>query len=192
MNDDMLHITEPRPTRSDAVRNRETLLETADRLFRERGVEAVSMTAIADEAGVGKGTLYRHFTDKADLCQALLDADQRNLQERTLTRLRGSDDPVADIRWFVGEVLKFVLRNAEYLGDGQDIALAHPAHQWWRQTIRGLLEKIQPTGDLDYIADMLYVMLDARTIIYQQQTHGYDETRIHDGIITTLLCTISR
>jgi AcrR family transcriptional regulator len=81
--DEIVMYGESLPSRADALKNRALLLETARRLFSEQGVEAVSMTAIADAAGVGKGTLYRHFENKAQLCQALLDDDQRALQERT-------------------------------------------------------------------------------------------------------------
>ncbi|MEL6216458.1 MAG: helix-turn-helix domain-containing protein, partial [Pseudomonadota bacterium] len=68
------------PSRADARRNRKLLLETAQALFEANGVDAVSMTAIADAADVGKGTLYRHFPNKAALCNALLDEDMHALQ----------------------------------------------------------------------------------------------------------------
>src|SRR5262245_32542619 len=100
MNDNLL-INEPQPSRADALKNRALLLETAHRLFAEQGVENVSMTAIADAAGVGKGTLYRHFENKADLCHALLDQETRDLQERSLRRLQNMGDPLDDLAWFL-------------------------------------------------------------------------------------------
>lgn len=56
-------------------------LKAAANLFREHGVDAVSMDAIAAAAGVGKGTLFRRFGDKAGLATALLDEQERELQE---------------------------------------------------------------------------------------------------------------
>ncbi|TDB72387.1 TetR/AcrR family transcriptional regulator [Micromonospora sp. KC721] len=76
--------TSPPRERADAARNRAAVLEAAAVLFRERGVEAVSMDAVAAAAGVGKGTLFRRFGDKAGLATALLDEQERDLQEAIL------------------------------------------------------------------------------------------------------------
>jgi AcrR family transcriptional regulator len=57
--------------RSDARRNRERLLEAADAVFRERGVE-VSVGEIAEAAGLGRGTLFRNFASKDELIAAVL------------------------------------------------------------------------------------------------------------------------
>ena len=56
--------------RKDAERNRQRLLEAADAMFRERGVE-VSVGEIADAAGVGRGTLFRNFKTKDELIAAV-------------------------------------------------------------------------------------------------------------------------
>lgn len=56
--------------RKDAERNRQRVLEAADAMFRERGVE-VSVGEIADAAGVGRGTLFRNFKSKDDLIAAV-------------------------------------------------------------------------------------------------------------------------
>ncbi|SDS16671.1 TetR/AcrR family transcriptional regulator [Microlunatus soli] len=61
---------EPQPTRADAVRNREQLLTVAARAF--AGTDAdTSMRAIARQAGVGIGTLYRHFPTRESLVEAV-------------------------------------------------------------------------------------------------------------------------
>ena len=67
--------------RADAARNRRKILEAAQTLFAERGVECVSMDDVARAAHVGKGTLYRRFGDRASLAFALLDERERALQE---------------------------------------------------------------------------------------------------------------
>lgn len=59
----------PRPLRADARRNRERILEVATRAFSERGADA-SLDAIAKAAGVGPGTLYRHFPSREVLIEA--------------------------------------------------------------------------------------------------------------------------
>jgi len=59
-----------RPMRADARRNYERLLDAARKVFADQGGGA-SMEAIARQAGVGVGTLYRHFPKRIDLVEAV-------------------------------------------------------------------------------------------------------------------------
>jgi AcrR family transcriptional regulator len=61
--------TSPRPLRADARRNRDRLLDAAVRAFSQDGPD-VTLDAIAKEAGVGIGTLYRHFPTREALVEA--------------------------------------------------------------------------------------------------------------------------
>jgi AcrR family transcriptional regulator len=70
--------------RADAARNRQRILGAAETLFGQRGATNVSMEEVARAAGVGKGTLYRRFPDRAALAVALLDEHERDLQERLI------------------------------------------------------------------------------------------------------------
>ena len=72
--------TPPPKERADAARNRAAVLQAAAGLFAEHGVAAVSMDQVAAAAGVGKGTIFRRFGDKAGLAVALLDTRERELQ----------------------------------------------------------------------------------------------------------------
>jgi AcrR family transcriptional regulator len=60
-----------RVLRSDAERNRRSLLDAAEALFRERGLD-VGVAEIAQRAGVGRGTLFRNFPTKQDLIAAIV------------------------------------------------------------------------------------------------------------------------
>ena len=190
MTDNDLIINDPRPSRADAVKNRDLLLHTASKLFARLGVDAVSMTQIAQEAGVGKGTLYRHFNNKSDLCHALLDEDMRALQEQTLERLNSGESPVETLRWFLTEIVYFVDRNIELLFSATEVnnmsSLEFPAHLWWWQTIRGLLNRIGLDQDNAYFSDVLYVMVDVNTLHFQRQHHGYDLDRIISGLMAVV------
>ena len=57
--------------RADAQRNRARILEAAEVVFAAEGIE-VPVDVIAEKAGVGVGTLYRHFPTKEKLCEAIL------------------------------------------------------------------------------------------------------------------------
>ncbi|HUA05086.1 MAG TPA: TetR family transcriptional regulator [Solirubrobacteraceae bacterium] len=60
-----------RGLRADAERNRRRLLDAAEALFRERGLD-VGVAEIAERAGVGRGTLFRNFASKEDLIAAIV------------------------------------------------------------------------------------------------------------------------
>ncbi len=188
--DNIIPINSDKPIRADAVRNRRLLLDTAMKLFEEHGICDVTMSAIAKEAGVGKGTLYRHFADKAALCHALLDEDMREFQFTTINYIRDCDDAFSCLQWFLEAAAKYVAAHNELLievaNQGGVDMLSHPAHIWYRQTIAGLLGRLSLDADVSYIADMLYIMLDVQTIRFQRQVQGYDVERIVNGLHMTL------
>jgi AcrR family transcriptional regulator len=64
-------VTSTRPLRADAARNRKLLLTAAADEFAERGLDA-SVADIARRAGIGKGTVFRHFATKDDLLAAIV------------------------------------------------------------------------------------------------------------------------
>ncbi|MCL7369314.1 TetR/AcrR family transcriptional regulator [Streptomyces ardesiacus] len=84
-------MTSPRQraTRADAARNREQLLEAATRVLASSGTEA-SMRAIAREAGVGIGTLYRHFPTRESLVEAVY-------RDQVVRLTSGARDLLADM-----------------------------------------------------------------------------------------------
>ena len=82
-----------RPLRADARRNHDRLLEVADAVFAERGVAATS-DEIARAAGVGIGTVFRHFPTKEALLTAVYQARLQRLAARA-TELASADDPGA-------------------------------------------------------------------------------------------------
>ena len=74
----------PHAERADAARNRVHLLATARQMLAEQGPEKLTMDALADRAGLGKGTVFRRFGTRAGIFAALLDDDERVFQEQVL------------------------------------------------------------------------------------------------------------
>ncbi len=178
MPDESLNVIDNSRSRADAIKNRALLLATAKRLFAQQKVADVTMSAVADAAGVGKGTLYRHFENKFELSMALLDEDQRDLQDRTLRRMRDEGGTIETLQWFIAEVLLFTERNNELLcasaGENGPIgSLAHPAHWWWRVTLRGLVAQINAACNADYVADAIFVLLDVHNVYFLRHERGY-------------------
>ncbi|WP_244930291.1 TetR/AcrR family transcriptional regulator [Nocardioides sp. W7] len=66
--------------RADAKRNRERIVEVAREVFREQGYDA-SLDLVAKRAGVGAGTLYRHFPTRDDLLDAIMQSWVDRVQE---------------------------------------------------------------------------------------------------------------
>jgi AcrR family transcriptional regulator len=87
-------VTDRRAERGEATRRH--LVETATRLFAERGYEATPIELVLAEAGVSRGALYHHFVSKEALFEAALDATQAGVAVRDAARRAG--DPLGALR----------------------------------------------------------------------------------------------
>jgi AcrR family transcriptional regulator len=87
------------PPRADAVRNRARILDAAERVLVEHGT-AVSTEEIAKAAGVGIGTLFRHFPTKEELIRGVFEARLRRLAADA-TRLAEEGDPATALETFL-------------------------------------------------------------------------------------------
>lgn len=81
---DKAPAADAKPMRADARRNYERLVEAARKVFADQGGQA-SMEAIAKQAGVGVGTLYRHFPKRIDVVEAVYRSDVDTLVEAAET-----------------------------------------------------------------------------------------------------------
>jgi AcrR family transcriptional regulator len=92
-----MNISTPNPMRADARRNRQRLLDVAHEVFAAGGLDA-PLDEIARRAGVGIGTLYRHFRTRDELVEALVAADLERISQMA-DDLLTSTDPDALDRW---------------------------------------------------------------------------------------------
>ena len=74
----------PHAERADAARNRRHLLATAREILAEQGADRLTMDGLAEQAGLGKGTVFRRFGTRAGIFAALLDDDERAFQQQVL------------------------------------------------------------------------------------------------------------
>jgi AcrR family transcriptional regulator len=88
-----------RPTRSDARRNRERLLQVATAAFATADGRPVSLESIAREAGVGIGTLYRHFPSREALVEAIYRAELAEVAAAAEKLLQRHPPSTALRRW---------------------------------------------------------------------------------------------
>ncbi|MBG0819363.1 TetR/AcrR family transcriptional regulator [Planomonospora sp. ID91781] len=178
--------------RADAARNRLKVLSAAARLFRERGVNGVSMDAVAAEAGVGKGTLFRRFGDKSGLAAALLDERERELQEALLSGPPplGPGAPAAErLSAFVDAYLDYLLdhldlvRLSETASPGARYRIG--AYRFWRLHAAILLAEIRPGCDADPLAHALLAPLAAEHMTALAGEYG--EARAREAVRALVL-----
>src|SRR5689334_10278889 len=134
--------------RSDARRNRERLLQAATAAFTAHG-GSVSLESIAREAGVGIGTLYRHFPNREALVEAIYRAELADVAaaaEQLLTR----HPPKVALRRWMDRYASFVAAKrgmAESLHAIFDSGALVPSHT--RDSIVGAVETLLRAGGDD-------------------------------------------
>ncbi|MFI1913157.1 TetR/AcrR family transcriptional regulator [Nocardia sp. NPDC020380] len=134
--------------RADARRNRALVLAAAQRVLAERGT-SVSLAEVARQAGVGAGTVYRHFPTKIALVEAVM---QQRIDRLTAVALRhrGAPDPGAAFFAFCTEVVVSSHRNqavCDLMGeDGWPRELIRDAGTRFHTAISDLLTAAQQQG----------------------------------------------
>ncbi len=176
--------------RADAKRNRLKILEAAERLFAEHGTEAVSMDAVAEAAGVGKGTLYRRFGDRSGLARAILDERDREFQEQLIRGeppLGPGAPPVERLIAFGEGVIDLIAAHGDLIMAAQlgkaGARFAGPVYATYRIHVRGLLGDIDPRMDVDYFADVVLSSLNAEMYAFWSSDVGLDHQRIKSGFV---------
>jgi AcrR family transcriptional regulator len=175
--------------RADAARNRTAILCAAERLVTDRGVDCVTMDEVAAAAGVGKGTLFRRFGDRAGLLRALLDGPERALQEDLI---RG-EPPVGPGVPARERLIAFGHRMLDEIETHGDLLLAaeagtppgmrllHSVHAVYRAHVTALLRDVVPASDCDYLADVLLAALATEVVLYQRRALGMPLERLKEG-----------
>lgn len=165
-------LPEPRE-RSDAARNRQRILDAAERLFAERGPDSVSMDDIARAAGVGKGTLFRRFGDRANLARSVLSSHEAAFQEaliRGAPPLGPGAPPAERLVAFGRGMLGLVDAHRDLLlaaetGSPCGRYRAGP-YASYRFYVRSLLEEAAPSLDPEYTADAVLATLGAELVAH--------------------------
>ncbi len=158
--------------RADAARNRARILDAARRLMAQKPISEVCMDEVAAEAGVGKGTLYRRFADRAALCHALLDSEAVVLQQRVLAGFDLREDApwLLRLQRLFEALIDFTVKNALLLSEAHAYEkthdrYGHPAHHWQRQTVMLYLRQAVAANELKAVeyemtADFLLAPID--------------------------------
>lgn len=149
-----------KPMRPDAQRSRESILQAAKAVFAASGVDA-PVRAIAQQAGVGLGTLYRHFPQRADLIAAVFRREIDACADDAAVMAKTHPPFEALAHWMRRYAAYIATKRglAKALHSGDPAYDALPAHfdQRLRPALRGLLDTAVQAGTVrsDVEADEL-------------------------------------
>jgi AcrR family transcriptional regulator len=190
--------TSIRQERRDAIKNRQQILSAARELFATQGVDNTSMEEIGRAAGVGKGTLYRRFAHKGELCEALLEDDLTVFCTRVDTAMAESDTSqtaLSRLEWLFTQYIAMVELHIPLLAAIQEAAAGtrrhsfyqSPFYTWLHAHIVGLLTTAVAQGeavDLDVVftADTILAAVTPPLYGFQQQHRGFSRERIVVGM----------
>ena len=180
--------------RKDAARNRARILEAARGLLKTKCIREICMDDVARAAGVGKGTVYRRFEDRASLCRALLHDEAIRLQNEVL---KGFELPegtpwMKRIERLLQALMDFAMENAPLLSEAQAFdrggpnRFEHPAHAWQRDTLSLYLDRAIRAGEIGplstvVVADLVLAGLDPDLLQYHLQ-QGFGRAALEEEL----------
>ncbi|MGI5446582.1 TetR/AcrR family transcriptional regulator [Streptomyces sp. CA-243310] len=177
-----------RTERADALRNREAVLAAADALFAASGSpQSVSMDDIAAAAGVGKGTLFRRFGDRAGLIGAViasrLEPLRRAVREAQDTTGSSPRQRVADL---LDASLRFKIENRNLMTAAEDAGLSSPYraehYGWWHEVLRAALDEVPGVHDADFTAHALLAAIRADLVAHLIDERGVDAEGLRSSL----------
>ncbi|MFF4603905.1 TetR/AcrR family transcriptional regulator [Streptomyces sp. NPDC001339] len=184
------------PARADARRNRALVLQAARSAFEEEGL-GVPLGEIARRAGVGAGTVYRHFPSKEVLFRAAI-VERIELFTDTARDLADAEDPAGVFFRFLSSVVRLASRN-KALCDALEAAAAgrfEPSPrvgQDFDDALETLLGRAQQAGAVRKdvgIADLRALL--AGCLAMERARRGAEPEGGPDGRMTALMCDALR
>ncbi len=178
----------PPAERADAARNRRRILAAAARLLAERGAAALSMDEVAQAAGVGVGTVYRRFTDRAGLLYALVDQRERDFQAAFLhgpPPLGPGAGPAERLRAFLHALAERTDQQADLLLMAEadsPAARFEASYDLYHRHLAMLIGRLRPEADAAYLADALLAPFAANLFVHQRRARGMTLQRIRAGL----------
>jgi AcrR family transcriptional regulator len=185
----MSHLAAPdeRPLRADARRNREKVLSAARAVFSEHGRDA-QMDDVARRAGVGVGTVYRHFPTKEALIEALVVVAFETIAEQAQAALDIEDpwEAFASVLWRGAEIMTADRALSEVFASIPGaMESAMPTVAGLTDTVARLITRAQETGVLrqDILIDDVPMLMCGISSATKKQHQCGDAWRRHLSIV---------
>lgn len=162
-----------RRERADALKNRARILDAARKVMKKKTLDELCMDELAALAGVGKGTLYRRFEDKQALLHALLDDDERALQEDVKASFgAAARDPGEAAVTLLDKLFAFVVDHAHVLSAAEASARGAARfncapYAWRHAVITGQLARarVAEGAAAEQVADMLLATMAGEIVL---------------------------
>ncbi|WP_051235563.1 TetR/AcrR family transcriptional regulator [Marinimicrobium agarilyticum] len=149
--------SKPKRVHKSADERRSEILTVATEIFAERGYQVADMQAVADAAGVGKGTVYRYFPTKEELFTETLRFNLEQLKTEIDTARHGPSEPIEQLKEGMRAYILyfeknpnltelFVQERAEFRDKAASLYFAYASEG--RESWRGLFEEIAATYPL--------------------------------------------
>ena len=200
-----------RRTKADAMATHDKILDCAESLFVQRGVSRTALQDIADAAGVTRGAIYWHFTDKAGLFGAMLQRARMPF-ESAMQSLNesGADDPLGDLEKYAlivfrlaetdiraRRVFEIATLKVEYVDDMSAVRTrrAEMAAQWMAHTesrLRTAIESGHVDGRVDprNVALGLWALIDGLLRAWMVEPTAFGLSAEGKPIVATFLAAI--
>jgi AcrR family transcriptional regulator len=175
----------PPAERADALRNRRKILAAAAEVAGREGWAAMTVEDVAKAAGVGVGTIYRRFTDRAGLLGALVNDRELELQQAFLSGpppLGPGAPPAERIRAFLHALVdrfgeqRELLLSLETRGARIAPRSVHHTH------LAMLIRQARPAADAEFLASALLAAVSARTLQAHQRDSGRSLAQVKAGV----------
>lgn len=157
--------------RADAARNRRAVLRATEQLLAEGGGDHIALDRVAALAGVGKGTVFRRFGNRAGLLQALLEERSRELRTAVQTGEPplGPGAPARERLVAFLDALGAIAEGNAILLSAHERACAEdkyndPSYQFWHAHIAALVGESRPDLDTEFVAHALLAAFDGDLI----------------------------
>jgi TetR/AcrR family acrAB operon transcriptional repressor len=202
-----------RRTKEDAQETRVLIMDTAELVFRDKGVGHTTLAQIATAAGVSRGAIYWHFKSKAALLQAMndrvhlpLEAMHQNLADVALA------DPLAKLRESARGVLRLIAQDersrrvfeifsfkCEFVGEMAEMLTRQRDNR--RDCLRDIAEnlrhaaakgQISGTVDIEGAAIGLYALVDGLIENWLLDPGSFDLVEVGTGLVDGLCAGLGR
>lgn len=175
--------------RQAAASNSEAVLRAARALIAETGDADLDVRQVARRAGVGVGTVYRRFTDKAGLLSALVDDAERELQDAILSGpppLGPGAPPLDRLGAFLDALVALtdehldVLIATEAAAPGARLRVG--AYAAWHLHVAALVRQLRPDLDVDWLTGLLLAPLDAQLLRRHRRELGRSVSELQGNL----------
>jgi AcrR family transcriptional regulator len=182
-------MTDGRPERADAQRNRRAILAATEELLARHRPQDVSMEQVAVAAGVGKGTVFHRFGNRMGLMHALMIERAQALEEAVTAGPPPLGEGAPDrerLLAMLDAIVGVVSRNKNLMAElGYSAAVqaaahepatgeqrSHSVYRFWHGHIAGLIATQRPDVDAELIAHVLLGSLHSEQILAQLAADG--------------------